>query len=102
MGVSVQAALTPLLRLCHPGASSGFLLWVWAVEGNFAWPGEHRVMVSALRLSRRAALLTFGGAAAALSRAASAQRLTIRIGVLNDQSGPYKDLGGPVAMACVR
>jgi len=54
------------------------------------------------RLSRRAALLTLGSAAAALPRSASAQRPTIRIGVLNDQSGPYKDISGPVAVACVR
>jgi branched-chain amino acid transport system substrate-binding protein len=27
---------------------------------------------------------------------------TIRIGVLTDLSGPYRDLGGPIAVACVR
>ena len=57
-------------------------------------------MTASPRLSRRAALAL--GAAATLPRPALAQRPTIRIGVLNDQSGPYKDLGGPVAVACVR
>ena len=27
---------------------------------------------------------------------------TIRIGVLTDLSGPYRDMGGPIAVACVR
>ena len=58
-------------------------------------------MALATTLSRRAALLTVG-AAISLPRPGSAQRPTIRIGVLNDQSGPYRDLGGPGAVACVR
>jgi branched-chain amino acid transport system substrate-binding protein len=51
-------------------------------------------------ISRRAAL-SFS-AAAALSRPGLAQQPTIRIGVLTDQSGPYKDFGGPGAIAAVR
>ena len=35
-------------------------------------------------------------------RPARAQRTVIRIGVLNDQSGPYRDDGGPTGAACVR
>jgi branched-chain amino acid transport system substrate-binding protein len=35
-------------------------------------------------------------------RRARAQTQTIRIGVLNDQSGPYRDLGGMNSVACVR
>jgi len=59
-------------------------------------------MTQSPRLSRRGTLLTLGGAAVALPLGGVAQRQAIRIGVLNDQSGPYKDLGGPVAVACVR
>ncbi|MBV9248117.1 MAG: ABC transporter substrate-binding protein, partial [Acetobacteraceae bacterium] len=51
-------------------------------------------------LSRRAAL-TFG-ALATLPWAASAQQITIRIGVLTDHSGPYRDFGGQGAVAAVR
>ncbi len=55
-------------------------------------------------LTRRALV---GGAAPALlttlsPRQARAQRTVIRIGVLNDQSGPYRDDGGPTGAACVR
>ena len=42
------------------------------------------------------ALLTLSG------RPARAQRTVIRIGVLNDQSGPYRDDGGPTGAVCVR
>jgi branched-chain amino acid transport system substrate-binding protein len=35
-------------------------------------------------------------------RRVRAQAQTIRIGVLNDQSGPYRDLGGMNSVACVR
>jgi branched-chain amino acid transport system substrate-binding protein len=56
-------------------------------------------------LSRRALLGT--GAVAALS--ASLPRLsraqagnTIRIGVLTDMSGPYRDINGPVSVSCAR
>lgn len=60
-------------------------------------------MTQSVCLSRRAALLTLGSAAAARPWPASAQRqATIRIGVLTDYSGPYKDFGGPGAVACVR
>jgi len=41
-------------------------------------------------------------AVASLSSHARAQRQTIRIGVLNDQTGPYKDFGGPGSVAAVR
>jgi branched-chain amino acid transport system substrate-binding protein len=42
------------------------------------------------------------GVAAALPRTASAQQPTLRIGVLTDHSGPYKDFGGQGAVAAVR
>jgi branched-chain amino acid transport system substrate-binding protein len=52
-------------------------------------------------VSRRTLL----GAAAAAGlpfTAARAQRPKIRIGVLNDQSGPYRDDGGPTGAICAR
>ena len=54
-----------------------------------------------MSLSRRA----FAGAAATtalLPRLARAQTPTLRIGVLNDQSGPYRDDGGPTSAICTR
>jgi branched-chain amino acid transport system substrate-binding protein len=51
-------------------------------------------------LTRRAVL----GATAAIAapRYGFAQKPTIRIGVLNDQSGPYRDDGGPTGVICAR
>ncbi len=58
-----------------------------------------------MRLTRREVL---GSAAAAAStamlsaRPARAQVPTIKLGVLTDLSGPYKDIGGPLATDCAR
>ena len=58
-----------------------------------------------MRLTRRAML---GTAAAAAStavlpvRRARAQAPTLKIGVLTDLSGPYKDIGGPLSTDCAR
>jgi len=51
-------------------------------------------------LNRRTLLAT--AAAAPLARTARAQAGVIRIGVLNDQSGVYRDISGPTSVACVR
>jgi branched-chain amino acid transport system substrate-binding protein len=51
-------------------------------------------------LKRRAIL--GATAAAAIPRYGFAQKPTIRIGVLNDQSGPYRDDGGPTGVVCAR
>jgi branched-chain amino acid transport system substrate-binding protein len=53
-----------------------------------------------MRLTRRAMLAT--AAVAAAPRFARAQTPTIRIGVLNDQSGQYRDDGGPTGVVCAR
>nr|WP_309139588.1 ABC transporter substrate-binding protein [Siccirubricoccus sp. G192] len=58
-----------------------------------------------MELGRRSLLATGAAAAAATSlprplRAQAAN--TIRIGVLNDQSGLYRDITGPTAVACTR
>ncbi len=53
-----------------------------------------------MNLSRR---LLIGAAAATLPvRRTRAQRPVIRIGIMNDQSGPYRDLTGPTSVACTR
>ena len=41
-------------------------------------------------------------ATAPLSRARAQAANTIKIGVLNDQSGMYRDIAGPTAVACAR
>jgi branched-chain amino acid transport system substrate-binding protein len=52
------------------------------------------------RLGRRTLLA--GTAAATMAPRARAQGATIKIGVLNDMSGPYRDTGGPLSIACTR
>ena len=53
-----------------------------------------------MRLTRRAMLAS--AAVAAAPRLVRAQTPTIRIGVLNDQSGQYRDDGGPTGVVCAR
>ncbi len=57
-------------------------------------------------LTRRRSILGAAGLGAAgalaLPRPGFAQKPTIRIGVLNDQSGPYRDDGGPVGVFCAK
>ena len=56
-----------------------------------------------MSLSRRSLLGTAAATALAAGRPARAQaRAKIKIGVLNDMSGPYADDGGPVSLACTR
>ena len=51
-------------------------------------------------IPRRALLAA--AAAAPLARPARAQAGVVKIGVLNDQSGVYRDISGPTSVACVR
>jgi branched-chain amino acid transport system substrate-binding protein len=54
-----------------------------------------------MTITRR--VFTAGAAAAAFApHFAHAQAQTLRIGVLNDQSGPYRDDGGPTSAICAR
>ena len=54
-------------------------------------------------LTRRAALAGGASLAGAPVRRSGAQRPpALRIGVLNDQSGPYRENGGPGSVACAR
>ncbi|MBV8093012.1 MAG: ABC transporter substrate-binding protein [Acetobacteraceae bacterium] len=52
-----------------------------------------------MHITRRSLL---GAAAAAWSLPVRAQNPIIRIGVLTDMSGPYRDLGGPLCVACAQ
>ncbi len=58
-------------------------------------------MISSAQLSRRS-LLAGTTAALAGSRSARAQARPIRVGVLTDLSGPYRDTGGPTSVAAAR
>jgi branched-chain amino acid transport system substrate-binding protein len=55
-----------------------------------------------MMMSRRRLLGATTVAAALPPAAARAQAPTLRIGVLNDMSGPYRDITGPTSVACVR
>ncbi|MBL6458030.1 ABC transporter substrate-binding protein [Belnapia sp. T6] len=56
-----------------------------------------------MSLDRRSLLTGVAAAPFAFARAAHAQGTpTIKIGVLNDQSGVYRDISGPTSVACVR
>ncbi len=55
-----------------------------------------------MSFSRRSALLTGAALGVAPLSRARAQANTIRIGVLNDMSGPYRDISGPYGVACTK
>lgn len=56
-----------------------------------------------MRLTRRAALSTATATAILPAFHARAQaKPVIRIGVINDQSGPYRDLNGPTSVICTK
>ncbi len=56
-----------------------------------------------MTLTRRRILGSAALAATALPiHRARAQQPVIRIGIMNDQSGPYRDLTGPTSVACTR
>jgi branched-chain amino acid transport system substrate-binding protein len=55
-----------------------------------------------MSISRRTVLGSAAAAAVLSARRTRAQTSKIRIGVLNDQSGPYRNTGGPTSVACVR
>jgi branched-chain amino acid transport system substrate-binding protein len=56
-----------------------------------------------MRLTRRAALSAATATAASpFFRARAQSRPVIRIGVINDQSGPYRDVNGPTGIICTK
>ena len=57
--------------------------------------------MSALVTLGRRGLIAAAAAGAVIPRA-RAQGAPIKIGVLNDMSGPYRDTGGPLSVACTR
>jgi branched-chain amino acid transport system substrate-binding protein len=54
-----------------------------------------------MQLTRRAAVTAGAAAAIAGPRRLRAQAVTIRIGLLTDFSGPYRDINGPTSVACL-
>ena len=65
---------------------------------------HHHKNGETMQLKRRTLLGTAAAAAAlpATGRRARAQAATIKIGVLNDMSGPYRDISGPSSVAAVK
>jgi branched-chain amino acid transport system substrate-binding protein len=55
-----------------------------------------------MSVARRTLLAATAAVALPWSRARAADAPVIRIGVLNDMSGNYRDVGGPVSVACAR
>jgi branched-chain amino acid transport system substrate-binding protein len=55
-----------------------------------------------MKLTRRSALVAGAAAALPAIRPARAQKPLIKIGVLNDQSGPYTNTGGLTGVACCK
>ena len=55
-----------------------------------------------MQIDRRTFLGTAAAASLAAPRAGRAQQDVVRIGVLNDQSGPYRDIGGMLGVAAVK
>src|SRR3984885_15050884 len=56
-----------------------------------------------MSLTRRAALSAAAATAALpVFRARAQAKPIIKIGVINDQSGPYRDLNGPTSVICTK
>jgi branched-chain amino acid transport system substrate-binding protein len=55
-----------------------------------------------MKLARRTLLGTTAAAALTPRRGRTQTRPVIRIGIINDQSGPYRDVNGPTSIACTR
>ncbi|MDB5375163.1 MAG: transporter permease, partial [Belnapia sp.] len=55
-----------------------------------------------MSFDRRSLLTAAAASPLLLGRGARAQGTTLKIGVLNDQSGVYKDISGPTSVAAVR
>lgn len=55
-----------------------------------------------MKLSRRTLLATSTATALPLRRLRAQTKPVIRIGVMNDMSGPYRDVNGPTGVACTK
>src|SRR4051812_8058410 len=56
-----------------------------------------------MNVSRRAALSAAAATALfPIGRARAQAKPVVRIGVINDQSGPYRDLNGPTSVICTK
>jgi branched-chain amino acid transport system substrate-binding protein len=54
-----------------------------------------------MSITRRSLIAAAATTAIGLPRA-RAQRPVVRVGVMNDMSGPYRDVNGPTGVACAR
>src|SRR3984957_2105003 len=55
-----------------------------------------------MRLARRSLLAAASAAALPIRRSQAQARPVIRIGVMNDMSGPYRDVNGPTGVVCAK
>jgi len=55
-----------------------------------------------MRLARRSLLAAASAAALPIRRSRAQARPVIRIGVMNDMSGPYRDVNGPTGVICAK
>jgi branched-chain amino acid transport system substrate-binding protein len=55
-----------------------------------------------MRLARRSLLAAASAAALPIRRSRAQARPVIRIGVMNDMSGPYRDVNGPTGVVCAK
>ena len=55
-----------------------------------------------MRLARRSLLAAASAAALPIRRSQAQARPVIRIGVMNDMSGPYRDVNGPTGVICAK
>ena len=55
-----------------------------------------------MKLSRRTLLATSTATALPLRHLRAQGKPVIRIGVMNDMSGPYRDVNGPTGVACTK
>ena len=55
-----------------------------------------------MSVSRRVLIGSAAAGLGVLPRVGRAQGATLKLGVMNDQSGPYRDDGGPTGVLCVR
>jgi ABC-type branched-subunit amino acid transport system substrate-binding protein len=79
-----------------------------SASGTFTFKAQPRRRAAtprnlAMDLNRRNLIASASAAALpARARAQSGNSNTIRIGVLSDMAGPYRDISGPGGVACVR
>ena len=96
---------TYLFEVKIPGGEQGALGLLQAgghhADGPGLPPSEPGRLPHGARMIARRTLLA-ASAVAAFAPRARAQGARIKLGVLNDMSGPYRDTGGPLSVTCVQ